>query len=182
MQETQATDSSLLHVASLSRLEHLYMWDASLVTDAGVEHLSGLHNLKSLHISNSRISDGALRIFGQFDNLEELSLQGNHFSDNGLAYLAGLHKLRSLWANSGTTNFSDRGLDHLAQLSQLETLAIQGDSLTDDGLEKLVTLKSLKWVMVSSNTVSEEGVARLRANSATQKSNSIINCQWPMVK
>ena len=169
LQNTQARDSSLKHVSNLRKLEHLYMWDVSLVSDAGVEHLEGLHNLKSVHINDSRISDGALRVFGRLENLEELSLQGNHFSDDGLANLVDLQRLRSLWANQGTTRISDRGLEHLVQLSQLETLAIQGDSITDDGLQTLARLKGLKWLMVSSNTVTEEGAERLRAKLGNAK-------------
>jgi hypothetical protein len=167
LSKTQATDESMPYLSKLKNLEYLFMWDVSEVSDSGVACLGQLSNLKHIHIgntdiSNSRISDDSLRTFGRLKRIEVLSLQGNQFTDAGLKHLENATKLKSLWANMGSTHFTDRGLLHLRKLSNLETLAVQGH-ITDRGLSQLESLENLTWVMVTSDAASSEGVAALQA-------------------
>ena len=64
---------------------NLLIWDATSITDQGVAHLAGLKNLKKIHISNSWITDKSLVLLSSLPQIEELSLQGNHFSDEGFS-------------------------------------------------------------------------------------------------
>src|SRR3954451_14727785 len=68
------------------------------VTDAGLAHLEGLHDLRSLRLLSTEATDA------------------------GLAYLEGLHDLRSL--NLAALRVTDAGLAHLAKLQGLESLAL----------------------------------------------------------
>jgi hypothetical protein len=149
LSDTQASDASMVHLAKLKRLERLYMWDVSQVSDIGVKHLRHLTNLKYIHISNSGIADGSLQVFGQFKNVEGLSLQGNHFTDEGLSYLSNATKLKSLWVGLGDKHITNKGILHLCQLQKLETLGLQKTRVTAKGLEQLSTLRNLKSLFVT---------------------------------
>lgn len=135
--DAQATDQGLAHVGRLKHLEKLYMWDASEVSDIGVQHLRNLSHLKDLHINNSNITDEALRIFGGLTRLETLSLQGNCFTDRGLKSLRRLTRLRQLCIGLGDTRITDEGLLHLHGLKNLSLLELQKSPVTQAGLAKL---------------------------------------------
>ncbi len=47
------------------------------ITDAGLEHLDGLTNLKRLSLDGTRITDGGLEHFRGLTNLQELNLLGS---------------------------------------------------------------------------------------------------------
>lgn len=134
---TQATDASMVHLAELRKLEDLYMWDAEEVSDAGVEHLEQLSRLKFIHISNSRISDGSLQVFGRMPQLESLSLQENRFTNRGIAHLIGLKRLTALWIGIGDTEITDSAVPYLLQLDSLQTLDLQRTDVTESGIAQL---------------------------------------------
>jgi len=151
LKEGQATDDCLRTIASLSRLEEIYMWDAPAVTDAGAAPLRNLAHLKFIHLSGAQLTDESLRTFGGMLQLEGLTLQNNHFTDQGLAHLTNLHRLKSLWVDKttigssrseprhggGHTPISDQGIERLSGLKNLEELGIQGTDVTESGVERL---------------------------------------------
>jgi hypothetical protein len=149
VKDTQATDDGLRAVGKLKRLTYLYMWDASKVTDAGIAHLAGLSNLKKIHVSSSQIGDESLKVLGTLPRLEEMSLQGNRFSDRGLAYLEECGNLRELWVGTGPTSISDAGMPALGRLKNLELLDLQNTRVTSAGLERLIGLTQLKSLYLS---------------------------------
>ena len=79
------------------------------VTDAGLEHLKGLAQLK------------------------DLKLNGTQVTDAGLEYLKGLNQLQTL--DLGKTQVADAGLERLKVLSQLQELDLEQTRITDAGLE-----------------------------------------------
>ncbi len=144
LKEGQATDQSMRFVAELPELEIFFVWDARKLADAGTQHLARLTKLKSVHISNSPVSDGTLKVFGGLPNLEKLSLQGNHFTDAGVPYLSNLKSLKSLWIGHGKGKLTEKIAPDLAKLTNLEELDLQRIPLTDEGVEKLKTLTKLR--------------------------------------
>jgi hypothetical protein len=167
LKEGQATDDGLAHVSGLRDLEVFFVWDARAVSDAGIEHLRGLDRLKNIHVSNSQIGDGALAVFGSLPALEELSLQGNAFTDDGVRHLVGLSQLRSLWIG-GKTRYSDEVTTHLSQLLNLQELDLQPCRLSDDGLRQLAPLRQLRRLYVGAkhgteDTISNESLPTLLA-------------------
>jgi hypothetical protein len=133
----QATDSSMSHLAHLHRLQYLFMWDVSEVTDRGAANLKGLKDLRYIHLSASQISDKTLEVFGGMPQLEGLSLQFNHFTDAGLEHVAGLRKLRFLWVcgrHDRPNQITDVGLKRLHGLKNLTQLGIQFTSVTPEGV------------------------------------------------
>ena len=137
----QARDDSLRHVSQLTQLERVYMWNVQEVSDAGASQLANLKQLRSLHISGSKITDESLAVFGSFPLLEELSLQFNDFTDDGLKQLVGLKRLKSLWicrrAGDRPNSITDAGMRSLIGLTQLEELGIQDTAVTAAGVQQL---------------------------------------------
>jgi len=101
LQDTQATDEGLRHIGKMTDLQELFIWDAKSVTDVGVTQLSGLKNLKSIHINHSNLTDASLALLSSLPRIEEMSLEQNHFSDDGLARLNGKERLKRLYIGLG---------------------------------------------------------------------------------
>lgn len=148
----QATDDGLNYVGRLRKLEGLYMWHASEVTDAGVAHLSELTKLKKIHLDGSKISDESLRVLSRLPSLEEWSLQKNCFTDRGLSYLANNTMIRQLCVGLGGSDITDAGTTSLRGLVKLELLDLQGTKVTAKGLDNLKTLAKLKNLWLSGTT------------------------------
>lgn len=151
----QATDEGLKYVATLRKLESLYMWGPSEITDAGVAHLAGLPKLTKLHLSKSRVSDESLKTLGRLPSLEKMTVQGNKFTDAGLAYLQGNQRLRSLWLGLGETDITDKGMPYLSDLINLEELDLQGTNVTTEGLAHLTRLTKLTGLFIGTSKVGD---------------------------
>jgi hypothetical protein len=137
LKSTQASDQCLEAASHLPYLEQICCWNARNVTDAGTTHLRRLRRLTHIHITQSKITDESLRVFGAMPQLELLSLHQNHFTDRGLAYLRNLKHLKTLYVHHGTTEITDAGLAELASLQRLERLAIRQTTVTPEAVAKL---------------------------------------------
>jgi len=85
--------------ASLVDYPHLSMLQMANpeVTDATLEHLRSMKQLKNLDISNSKITDDGLRIIGELPALEELRLSRTAVTDQGFReHLLGKETLMKL--------------------------------------------------------------------------------------
>lgn len=153
MAEGQATDEAMRYVAQLPNLKRLYMWDASELTDAGVEKLSGLRKLEYVHISNSRITDQSVKYLGDCRRMEGLSMQGNRFSNDCLLYASHMPSLKQLVIGRGEITIDDAGLEYLKELPNLERLGLQGADLSADGVRRLMHLKQLKELWIDEHKV-----------------------------
>jgi hypothetical protein len=75
------------------------------VTDAGLEQLKGLSQLKELLLNGTKITDAGLEQFQGLSQLKELSLGGTKVTDAGLEHIKGLNQLRVLvYGGSHVTN------------------------------------------------------------------------------
>jgi Leucine Rich repeat len=130
-----ATDSSIVHVGSLTELEGLSLV-GSPVGDIGAAHFQGLTKLRSLE------------------------LRGTNVTDAGLKHLKGLTTLNYLGLNS--TPITDRGLVHLKELSDLAYLNIHGTQITDAGLAHLKGLTKLRFIGLAGTQVTDAGMKDLK--------------------
>ena len=64
------------------------------VSDAGIAHFANHQSLQHLAIDSTGLTDRSLEIVRTIPNLQSLTLQGSHFTDDGLKHLAGMVKLR----------------------------------------------------------------------------------------
>ena len=136
----QFTDAGLVYIAGLFQLKELSLSGCRQLTDAGLVHLAGLTQLKTLNLRGCRqLTDAGLVHLAGLTQLEELSLRGcRQLTDAGLAYIAsGLTQLRILNLR-GYKQLTDAGLIHLEGLTQLKTLDISGcKQITDAAVTKL---------------------------------------------
>jgi hypothetical protein len=128
------TDAILAQVGRLPRLERLDA-ESVRVTDAGLAHLAGLSELRSLSFMGSP-----------------------GLTDAGLAHLPGLGRLESL-SIEGTTGIEGPGLIHLAGLNRLSFLSI--DSVTDAGVSSLTRLTGLRRVFINLTKVTDTALTQL---------------------
>jgi hypothetical protein len=189
MQGTQATDGGLWHLRNLTGLEDLYIWDSTLISDAGVANLKNLVNLRNLHLDKSKVTDDGFRQLAGLKKLEHLVLEDSPFSDRGLAavrdmkrltwlciggsptidsaitddglsVIAGLQNLQIL--DLGFSKVSDQGLSHIIGLKKLTTLDLQGcEGITNEGLTYISQLENLQSLLLKDTMVTSPGLEHL---------------------
>jgi hypothetical protein len=131
---TSVTDAGLQHVSGLTQLEWLDVAHTA-VGDAGLACVKPAKHLNHLIAEHTRITDAAMETIAGFGELEILDLTGTQITDAGLANLRSVSKLRELWL--GQTAVSDAGLEHLRGLRNLELLDISGTQVTHEGFQRL---------------------------------------------
>jgi Leucine-rich repeat (LRR) protein len=129
--DRQTTDEDLALIGNLTHLRYL-CFTSTVVSDAGVQHLTDLHELESL------------------------TLDGTRITDRGLESLSGLMRLKSLALND--TQITDAGLKYLGALTELEHLNLSSTAVTDAGLQFLLPLKKLKSLDLIDTRVTEAAV------------------------
>jgi hypothetical protein len=161
-------DAGMAYVGRMKRLECLYFWDATKITDAGAKLLHDMPRLRYIHLSTSQVGDEGLAAIAKLPNLDGLSMQRNRITDAGVAHLAGHPKLKELWIGSlqnVRSPISDAAIPHLAAIPNLEELDLQWTSVTPEGLKPLARMQNLKRVLVSGSTADDyDAVAPLLPN------------------
>ena len=67
------------------------------VTDAGLKQLSGLKNLRRLHLEKTAVGDDGMAALAGLGELRYLNLYSTKVTDKGLGAIAGLKKLENLY-------------------------------------------------------------------------------------
>jgi hypothetical protein len=80
-------DPALKSLARLDSLEGIDLSKNKKITDQGISYLSGLKHLRSLEVSGTSVSIGALPYFHQMPALRRLSLDSHNFDANTLKQL-----------------------------------------------------------------------------------------------
>ncbi len=145
--------------------EKLYMaevWGIGLTsltpgpaTDANLQAMQDLGQLRSLWLNGSDVTDQALSRLAAASNLSKLNLSDTRITDEGLRHLKGLTELRKL--NLSGTSLTDAGLEHLKGLAELRELNLSGTSITDAGLEHLT---DIRYLILRDTGVTIRGVSR----------------------
>ena len=169
----------LRHVASLRTLM-LY----SITDDSHLQFLADVPQIRSLYLSEWRLSEASAEIINRLDNLKTLSITVGDVDDRQLHWIAQIrlplrlnvmHSSRVTVAGwkeladaklSGLTlmrtSIDDAGLAPLGSIVTLESLTIYNAPVTDEGLAQLMQLKSLRFLRLRDTKVTDDGVARLR--------------------
>ncbi|MEZ6132713.1 MAG: hypothetical protein R3C59_28940 [Planctomycetaceae bacterium] len=150
----------LAALADASTLRKLEL-TKSAVDGAGLQHLTKLGDLYTLHLSGTNVADDALTHVAHLNGLEVLSLNGTRISDAGLENLEHLYRLERLFLDS--TAITDVGLNHIATMTQLKELSLKNLPITDAGLLKLTGLVNLEILALDNNpNLTREGIVALR--------------------
>ncbi len=166
------TDSRPAHLVALEKLGAVLDYgsgdrlievdlDGKPVTDADLDHLVTLSDLKILNLSGSRITDEGLAKLAPLKRLKFLYLFKTEITDAGVAHLKELPRLEVLCLDQ--TLITDAGVKSLEALPRLEKLHVHSRVPVSDGvidsLSKHVRLFELK---VGGPGFTEKGITRLR--------------------
>ena len=170
------TDATLAHLAGLTALEELGT-DGIQVTDAGLQRLAGLVNLRSasfFHIAfpDKGFTGAGFAAFKALPKLERLTVAGTPFNDRGLAAVAELQQLKEF--RTWHTYQTQAGNEHLLKLTGLRALMLgqrlrqyggkpNGLSIEDTTLATLAKMKSLESLTLDEVRLTYAGLRELRA-------------------
>lgn len=144
-----------------------------VVTESGLERLSGLTGLRELLLSRcERVSDVGLSHVSGLTGLEHLELSSSwlcRITDAGLLHVAGLRGLRRLRLTC-SMGVTDAGLCQLTALRGLETLeAIYSEGVTDVGFSAVCGMTCLRHLSLSGCQVTDVGLEGLCALSGLER-------------
>lgn len=131
-------DDALAAIAALDRLEELSI-TGSMITDAGMEKLARLRELRSLTL-----------------------IRNPNVTDDGFKHLVPLKKLRVL----KVTRITDDGLQHLRGMTEMETLNLKSSRVTGTGLVHLARMSKLKKLLTPAHC---EDLAHLSALASLEE-------------
>jgi Leucine-rich repeat (LRR) protein len=157
LMNVKVTDAGLEHLKGLTQLRSLNLAGTNVV---GLANLKGLTQLRSLDLSRTNISDVGLEHLKGMPQLQSLRLWQTKVTDAGLKHLKGLAKLQSL--DLMTTKITDAGLNHLKGLSHLQSLNLGDTKVTDAGLEHLKGLTNLQSLCLMGTDITDAGLEHLK--------------------
>lgn len=160
-----ATDADLEKISGLRELRALTL-EESQVIGPGLGHLKELSQLETLRLQDVPATDDGLAHLEGLP-LKVLSLRRADITDRGLMHLGRLGQLESL--DLAHTRVTGEGLAHLAGLSQLRTLDLGGTAVSDDGLKQLQPLAELRELVLNGAKISDAGLAHLKALPRLEK-------------
>lgn len=110
-------------LSELKNVEGLFKLRVSgNISDAGIDHIAALTELKALDLHLIKMSDAGVRKLQEMTNLERLNLTYTQVTDDGLKYL---YKMKNLqWLGLAYTNVSRKGVNELKK--ELTKTLIEG--------------------------------------------------------
>jgi Leucine-rich repeat (LRR) protein len=130
-------------------------------------HISVLHDrnvrIKSLDLSNNRITDKGVRKLSKLYTLENLSLTANDVSDKGMRELLKNPKLRTL--QMGNNSVTDNGLKNIVWSANLRALDLSFNMIHDEGLRHIASCKTLKKLSLRYMCLRDEAVQEYFTNT-----------------
>jgi WD40 repeat protein len=132
---SQVNGTGLAHLHSLPALADLAL-SSSPITDEGLRQISVLSKLTVLQLGNcEQVGDAGVQHLSELTKLRSLHLYGTSITDDGLSHLKNLFALQSL--NLGHTKITDAGLRHLDPLLNLRYLTLNNVKLSSEAIERL---------------------------------------------
>jgi hypothetical protein len=156
--DTQVADGGIAHLQRLVNLLHLRM-DNTPVTGAGLKALRETE-VPCLSLSNSKVSDAGLEGIRGLPQLKTLDLRHTQITDAALAQIGELKHLTKLWLDG--TKVTDKGLAHLGELKELQEISLQATEVTDAGLAHLRGLTQLQLLNIEKTRATDAGVNELQ--------------------
>ncbi|HEY5311934.1 MAG TPA: SUMF1/EgtB/PvdO family nonheme iron enzyme, partial [Pirellulales bacterium] len=132
------------------------------LTDADLERLGELSDLKELKINGTPIGDAGLAHLAGLVHLRVLYLHSTKITNAGLKHLAGMHEMQRIYF-SGARAVGDAGLTILEGMPELNSLSIADTSATDATLARISRLRLLHWLSISGCSITDEGMKSLGA-------------------
>ncbi len=148
------TDAGMIPLSDLHGLEELYL-SGAVISDAGLNHLKGLINLKKLQVKGSFTLEG-LKQLSSISDLIYLEIPGSL----GLGYAEFCPNLEAI--SDFRNNLSDSDLGYLQLLTKLKVFYCVSDKVSDSGIRHLMGIKSLRELWLYCPNVTEGVIKELR--------------------
>ena len=167
------TDAGMDHVAKLTNLKSLLLFGCENVTDRGLAKLRRLKAMTSLSFTEADISIAGLNALNSLSRMERMHIDGLRRS-GAVLDLSGMVNLGDLIASfdreSGDA-FTDADLACFAGLRQLRSLQIGPCDFTDKGLASLAGLVNLETLNIGGLRLTDAAFVHL----ANMKQLRILN-------
>ncbi|MBI4663202.1 MAG: hypothetical protein HY735_30715 [Verrucomicrobia bacterium] len=160
------TDSSLVHLKRLSKLESLSLKDTR-ISPEGIARLKEVPGLEALHLTGTQVTDSLLVHLLELPGLQALFLVDSSVTDVGLSYLKELKNLSVL--DLKRTRITDAGLINLKSLRKLDQVFLTGTRVTDAGLGHLSELQG--YLDLGGTQITDAGIAQLKKASKLRELN-----------
>jgi internalin A len=158
---TEISDQLVPKIAELDTLTTLAC--RTLISDAGLAQLTGLKSLKVIDLRLCPlVTDAAMDTLASMPNLRAVRLSGTNVTDTGVAALLTLPQLTELDLRN-CRGVSDRSIRKLAAKDTLRTLKIGGSRVDDDLLDQVAAIKRLTTLSLDNCDLTDAGVANLKS-------------------
>jgi len=152
------TDEALAHLRPCTKLEGLMLWQASKVTDKGLENLAAMRHLKYVTIAGTRITGNGIRFISQNADLRTLELGSNSELGNELAQYIGNFK-NLCYLDLMDTQVGDPTMVEIAKVPSLLVLGLGRTKVGDNGARSLPALEQLVELRLFGTNVSDVGIS-----------------------
>jgi internalin A len=151
-------DSDAVILGSMTGLETLTISDS--FSDAAMEHLARLTNLRELYIGAAPITNIGAERLRNFRKLRRLTFYTGVIDDDGFASLEDLHELEQL--TLGGQELTATVLKHV-QAPKLQSLTLSGPQFDDDVVPYLKAMTNLEVLHLVGTRLSDKGLAGLNS-------------------
>jgi internalin A len=153
----KVTGKGLAELKDLKHFETLYWMGRGSAQN--LESLIELTNLRELGIYRET-TDADLNIIKQMTNLKTLSVHGPKITDAGLREVKEMSGLEQL--SIGRTEITDSGMKELKEMNNLQMLDLSRTGITDAGLKELKELKNLQSLYLDCTAITDAGLKELK--------------------
>lgn len=139
------------------KLLHLSIYGTNICDD-GFSHLNNF-NLVYLDLGKTTLTDKSASHFQNFHNLETLNLEDSLITNNALEHIFLLKKIKKLNL-SGTQIKGD--IKKITFLKELEELDLGFTSIFNDAVKHLSTMSNLKYLNISNTLIDKDNIDDLK--------------------
>lgn len=159
------TDAGMDHIAKLTNLKSLNVFGCDNITDRGLAKLSALKSLESLHISGDRITIAGLKQLNSLSNIRRMYIRGIRRGGATLD-ISGMRSLENVLISfppRSNEAFTDADLACFKDLKTLTSLQLSPRSFTDSGMCYLAGLIEMKRLLIGGSQLTDSGIKHLAA-------------------
>ena len=131
--------------------------EGTLISNAGLAHLSGMSQMELLALRNAAITN--LDAIGTMARLKALDLDGSSIGDAALETVANFRDLEAVWL--GNTMITDVGLAHICALPKVQFLDLRHTHVHDDSVPRLCGLPLIANLDLSDTDITDCGLDEL---------------------